>query len=163
MIGKISPNISFVRLLALVTVVFGGGCSRMEDKQITIGDVTYSLPSDHVEAFTKPGEGQPYVRLRPPKSPYDLIYSARATYRTNWTGKDTPLVTSVNDHMSPSFEHFKFPGGLTVCRSDQPYYSCGLQIDHRGVTWSIVFSRDEVPNSDAIRTAAARILETYRS
>lgn len=155
---KLLPLMPIVALCSII-----GACSRMEDKQITIGDATYSLPSDHIRAFTKPGEGQPYARLRPPKSPYDLIYSARARYRTTWTGADTPLVSSVNDHRSPKFERFQFPGGMTVCRSDQPYYSCGLQIVHRGVNWSVVFNRDQVPNSDAIRASALEILETYRS
>lgn len=162
MIGNTRSNIGFMRLLALVIVVVAGGCSRMEEKQLSVGSVTYAFPADHIEAFTNPGEGEPYVRLRPPGSQYDLIYSARARYRTNWTGEDTPLVSSINDHRSRKFEQFGSPNAIIVCRSDQPFYSCGLQIVDNVVVWSVVFNRDQVPNGDMIRESAAKTLKTYR-
>lgn len=164
MIGNIRTNMGFMRLLVLATVVFGGGCSRMDDKQLTVGKITYNFPASHIFRFTNPGEGHPFARIRPPGQKYDLVYSEFSKFRRNFQGHNVPLVTGINDRSaSPTFKEFNFPDGKTVCRLDQPYYSCGLNINDDGVTWSVIFNSDQVSESDSIRKSALEALRMYRS
>jgi hypothetical protein len=139
-----------------------GACSRMEDKQLTINGVTYSFPAEDVFRFTDPNQGHPYVRLRRKGQGYDIIYSEFRKYRRNLQDGDAPLVTSINDRPAPSFQEFKFPSGSTVCKGEGPNYSCGLLVLDSGIEWSVVFNKDKLNNSEAIRTSAARNLENYR-
>ena len=152
--------------LTLLLVVFGAtcGCSREEDKRLTVSSVAYVFPADQVQSFTEPGEGSPFARVRPRGRLFDLIYSERAKYRRNWQGKGAPLVTSVNDHSSSgNFERFDSDDFVTVCRGDLPYFGCGIQIEDAGVPWSVVFNRDQVPDAAAIRASALAALQKYRT
>ena len=131
---------------------------------MTVGAVTYHFPAEHIDQFIEPGEGLPYAKLRPPGANFQLIYLARDKYSRNFAGGNAPLISTVTDHSAPEpFEHFNTASGVTVCRNDHPHYGCGLRIEDEGVAWSVVFDRDQVPNSDAIRAAAENILKTYRS
>lgn len=151
-------------LLMIIVLIATSGCSREEEKHLTVSGVTYAIPADHVQSFTEPGEGSPFARVRVHGRLFDLIYSERAKYRRNWQGKDAPLVTSVNDHSSRrSFERFDSNGVVTVCRGDQPYYGCGIRIEDAGVPWSVVFNRDQVPDAPLVRAAALQALQKYRS
>lgn len=134
----------------------------MEEKRLTVGDVTYTFPADHIFSFMNPGEGRPFARIRPPGESYDLIYSYRAKYRKNWQGSDVPLVTGINDYPSDRFEKFQFGNNVTVCREGHPYYSCGLMMMDDGVAWSVVFSKDQVQNSESIRKSVVEMLQAYR-
>jgi len=153
----------FSQIALFVALSFCGACSRMEDKKLAAGGVNYTFPASHIHGFTSPNDGHPYVRLRPPGQPFDLIYSEFSKYRTNQQGKDMPLVTGINDRSKSNFTTTSFPGGPTVCRSDQPYYSCGFHLDDDGVPWSVIFNKDQVRNSEAIRAAAESILRSYRN
>lgn len=150
------------RLCVLAILIGTSACSR-EDKQLTVGGVTYSFPSNRVQSFTEPGDGLPFARVRPGGQLFDLIYSERAKYRRNWLGGGSPLITSVNDHRSRQFERFNFDGFEVVCRAEQPYYSCGMHLEDRGVPWTIVFNRDQLADADAIRASAIGALRKYGS
>lgn len=160
--GTARPNPTLVALLLLA---WAGmiACSREEDKRLTIGGVTYTFPARDVRSFTEAGEGSPFARVRPRGQLFDLIYSARARYRRNHQGDGTPLVTSVNDHSSSSFERYDSSGFVTVCRGGQPYFSCGMNVEDRGVTWTIVFTRDQLPDAPSVRASAIQALQKYGS
>jgi hypothetical protein len=150
--------------LAFFVLFATNGCSREEDKRLTVSGVTYTFPAEQVQSFLEPGEGPPFVRVRARGRLFDLIYSERAKTRQNFQGEGAPLVTTVNDHSSRSdFERFDSDGVITVCRGDHPYYGCGIRIEDNGVPWSIVFNRDQVPDAASIRAAALETLQKYRS
>lgn len=146
----------------LLLVLALGGCSEMQQTEVSFDGVHYTFPSDHIRAHITPDEGSPFIRIRPPGENFDLLHSASTWTRKNWQGAGTPLVSTINDHPSPEFSKHNASGGVTVCRSDQPFYSCGLQLKHTGVVWSVVFNADQVTKSDQIRVSALRILEQYR-
>ena len=149
-------------LIALIAASMTGACSRMEDQQMSVGRVTYRFPAEHVFRFTKPTEGHPFARIRTPGKKFDLIYSEFSRYRRNWQGDDVPRVTGINDRSASGYNKHTFPGGLTVCREGQPYYSCGLSIEDEGVNWSVIFHQDQINNSEAIRAEAKIVLRGYR-
>ena len=149
------------RLCLLAILIGTGACSR--ERQLTVGNVTYTFPSNRVQRFTEPGDGSPFARVRPGGQLFDLIYSERAKHRRNWQGGGSPLITSVNDHRSRHFERFNFDGFVVVCRAEQPYYSCGMHLEHRGIPWTVVFNRDQLADAEAIRTSAIAALQKYGS
>jgi hypothetical protein len=139
-------------------------CSPMKSSEILeVEGVVYALPSGQVEARVRPGEGKPFIRVRPDGEIFDLIYYTRAKQMRNEAGQNVPLISRITDHPSPSpFRYSAFPAGVTVCRDDYPFYSCGLVIDDASVRWSVLFGRKHVADSEAIRAAAARVLRAYR-
>jgi hypothetical protein len=152
-------NVAF----CLACIAAAAACSRAPDRHLTVGGVRYTFPANEIVAFTEPGEGQPYVRVRVRGKLFDLIYSSRERIRRNWQGAGTPLVTSINDHPSKRFERFESPGFVTVCRGDQPYFSCGMRIEDRGVPWAIVFTNDQLAEAEIVHASAVEALKRYRS
>ena len=150
-------------IVMLAASVVAGACSRMQDKQMTVGKVTYKFPAEHVSRFIDSGEGHPYARLRPPEQPFDLVYDEFAKYRRNFKSTDAPLVATINDRSISDHKRFNFPGGVTVCKESQPYYSCGLNIVDEGIEWSVLFNKQQVDKSESIRASAAALLRAYRS
>lgn len=147
--------------MAAVTFVGLLGCSDVS-KQLAVGEVTYGFPAEEVLRFTSPGDGQPYARLRPQGQSFDLIYSSRASTRRNWQGDQAPLVTSINDHPSPRFSRHQSELVTVVCRDGGLHFGCGIQVNDQGVSWSVVFDKEEIAQADAIRTAALEVLKRYR-
>lgn len=134
----------------------------MEDKQLTIGNVTYTFPAEHVFSFTNAGEGHPFARIRPPEAEFDLIYDSLLKHKRNWEGPTTTPVAGINDHPADSFEKYESDGVVIVCRVGQPHYNCGLSITDETVQWSVVFDRQKVSQGKSVRDAAVQLLRKYR-
>lgn len=148
-------------IIAAVLAVLVGGCSNVEPLTLDIDGVTYVIPRRHVVTTIMPGQGSLYVLAHDPGAVFQLIYSERHKISRNYQ-QGAPLVPHINNFPSEGFEQFDYPSGKTVCRLEVPHWNCGLRIDDGPVPWSVIFDRDQVPNSEAIRNAAVAQLAAYR-
>jgi hypothetical protein len=133
----------------------------MKDRTIELGGASYRIPRDHIERMTPPGN-RVYVRVKPPGAEFTLVLAASSHIARNWQGEDAPLVTHINDIPAKGLEAFDFAGGKTVCRNDIPYLSCGLRIGDIKTGWSVLFNREHLGESEAIRAEASRSIAQYK-
>jgi hypothetical protein len=148
--------------LLVVPLALAGACAEpMTSRRVEIDGVTYQIPTEQVEARVQPPDGEPYARIRAPQGHFKLVARAQDRIRRNWQGEGTQLVAGINDVPSQRFESYEFPEGKTVCRGDIPLWNCGLRVQDGSIGWSVIFGRDQVPNSRAIRTAALQLISSY--
>ena len=160
--GLWRPALICSALVATVACSVESGKIMSLTRDFVILGVTYKLPEDQIITVVEAVKGGPFVRIRPIDQTFDLVADEKLLLSRNYQGQGFPLVKFINAHSSSAFESKDFPGGRTVCRSDVPFYSCGLRIEDGTVPWSVIFNRSEVHNSDAIRLQAEKIIADYR-
>ena len=137
----------------------------MEDKRLTVGDVTYTFPRDHVGAVSSE-DGRNYARLHAPGTEFYLEHSDRSEW-PNEQGPDVPTIPHINAAPGPhnaNIEVIRTAAGVVVCdRSPRPEYDCGMQIIDAGVPWSVHFNRRHLSRIEALKSDVEKLLAIYRS
>jgi hypothetical protein len=154
------------RLAGLLAVSAATGCSETPSaKTLTISGVTYTFPSEHVEAASSE-DGRPYARMRAPGGAFYLEYSDDIE-RTNQQGADVPTIPSINSAPGPHnalIEVINTPAGKVVCdRAPRRNYDCGMRVFDSGVPWSVHFQERDLPRVGALKSAVDRMLASYRN
>lgn len=157
-----------MRVFSFVVALAIAACS-VEDKSTTPGlidftilDVVYYLPENEVEGLVRKDQGGPAVTVKPIGKSFELVADDKYVVGFNYQKSGSPLIRFINTHPSHSFETFDFYSGQTVCRSNDAFLDCGMRLEDDSVPWFVLFNRSEVPNSEAIRTQARKLVRTYR-
>ena len=144
---------------ATAAALVATGCSELPPDPLTIEGLPYAFPKDHVHGFVPAEKGYLYLRLAPPGQELFLIIDARSERKQR--EQNSLVVSSINDTRFSQAKVFFQQGEQIVCK-DTPLYSCGLQLNDSGITWSVVFHRESLSNVTDIKRRAEELITRYR-
>ena len=147
------------RLTAIILTSLMASC--VDDKQhvsLVKDGVVYAVPTAHMISHTN--TPHQFIRIKHPDRPFELAFDSRSAQRTAPNG--WPVIFSLNDGTAPNVDYVESAGHKVVCRrAPAPVGGCGFRMIVHAGDWSVLFPPDQLANIGAIRSQAARQLETY--
>lgn len=152
-----------LKCLGTLAVLAAAACSPNGGSITTsLHGVTYRFPKEDLNTVLLPPEGRTYVRLEPREANFHLVLDEWA-HHASPHGPHIPRISRLSDNRFRDVTLVASPGGPVVCkRGPQPYFNCGIRIEHGPVKWGVLFDKSEIGRAEQIRVQAGAAIRGYQ-